>query len=477
AAVSSKGFLAFGPYVTLTPGLYKAEYLLKISAPLGSTVGFIDVSINQEPINRREIKGTADKLETLTLTFEVTEENQGKVETRLFLDENVGANLKYVKIDYANPPKKRKFKEVLFGNKNTRRQNPEVFVSKNSPLKKGYFAILAATDGKDGVHGIFILNGAGKLVRTIPINDSEPDLKGKIEKKNKYLPIENRFPHGFYISKNGDILFNDGDFGNTIRKIDWCGNKIWTQVAQTHHSIEVHEGLIYTWEGYGIAVKDEVTGAQKKMILLKTIFARNEEFGVFNTHVVIASGQYHVKDPTHQNDVEPLPLKYAKAFPMFNPGDLLISIRNLNLIAVIDKDTLKMKWWNQGLTTRQHDPDWQADGTISIYNNKYGRYPNLSFSEIVSINPKDSSYKIIYSGARDRAYSRMRGKHQVLKDGSILMTMTQQGRVLAVDKNKKVVFEFINHYQEKSNLVVSEAIYLEPGYLDFNPRKETCTQK
>ena len=41
-------------------------------------------------------------------------------------------------------------------------------------------------------------------------------------------------------------------------------------------------------------------------------------------------------DPTHLNNVEPLPRAMAAAFPQFAPGDLLISLRNMNTIAVLD---------------------------------------------------------------------------------------------------------------------------------------------
>ena len=49
-------------------------------------------------------------------------------------------------------------------------------------------------------------------------------------------------------------------------------------------------------------------------------------------------------DPTHLNNVEPLPRAMAAAFPQFAPGDLLVSLRNVNTIAVIDPHTKRLKW-------------------------------------------------------------------------------------------------------------------------------------
>ena len=59
-------------------------------------------------------------------------------------------------------------------------------------------------------------------------------------------------------------------------------------------------------------------------------------------------------------DVEELGPELADAFPQFAVGDLLVSMRSLNLIAVLDGSTHDVKWWQIGPWHRQHDPD-QAD--------------------------------------------------------------------------------------------------------------------
>jgi hypothetical protein len=48
----------------------------------------------------------------------------------------------------------------------------------------------------------------------------------------------------------------------------------------------------------------------------------------------------HTDDPLHLNDIKVLREEMASAFPTFAAGDVMISMRNLNAIAVLDQETL-----------------------------------------------------------------------------------------------------------------------------------------
>ena len=133
----------------------------------------------------------------------------------------------------------------------------------------------------------------------------------------------------------------------------------------------------------------------------------------------------------------------------------------------MDPNTLKVKWWRIGQVRRQHDPDWNQRGTITVLNNNMHR----GHSSIVEIDPRTYKSRVLVDGEKYHFYTHIQGKHQISPQGSVLITSPQQGRVFEVDANGKVVFEFLNVYDENNRLLyVSEAMLLPLNYFKELPK-------
>ena len=175
-------------------------------------------------------------------------------------------------------------------------------------------------------------------------------------------------------------------------------------------------------------------------------------------------------DPFHFNDVEPLTAAMASAFPQFAAGDLLISSRTLNALFVLDPKTLHIKWYVVGATLGQHDPDWEPDGTISVFNNRIDR----GSSQIVSIDPKTGARTVLLDGAKIGFYSRIRGRHMHSASGNLVIASPQQGESFEVNPAGKVVMQYADMGPAGTNLnlTMTELTWLPPD--TFTKGDVTC---
>jgi hypothetical protein len=164
----------------------------------------------------------------------------------------------------------------------------------------------------------------------------------------------------------------------------------------------------------------------------------------------------------HLNDVEELTSTMAKSFPQFETGDLLLSLRGLSMLMIVDPHTRRIKWTQVGRWLRQHDPDFQTTGLISLFNNNtFDGAPHLNataFSSILELDPRTGATTVRYSGAPGKPmYTEFRGHHQYLDNGNVLITESNSGRVLEVDREGTVVWEFINRYDDRQAAVIYQA--------------------
>jgi len=113
--------------------------------------------------------------------------------------------------------------------------------------------------------------------------------------------------------------------------------------------------------------------------------------------------------------------QHAAYFPDGKVGDLLISLRNLNTIALLDRDTSAMKWHVTGLFKEQHEPILTNRGTVIVFDNLGGDPPN-GVSRLVEIDIASRKTVGTYEATGDDFFqSDIRGKTVMLDDHRILV--------------------------------------------------------
>jgi len=338
----------------------------------------------------------------------------------------------------------------------------------------------------DGDNGLRLLRLDGSLVRHWPVRFSELFPNPGHIRPSSEIPVTdwNIDLHGAMALPDGSVVFNF-EYGGLV-KLDRCGAVRWVVPRMTHHSIDrsadggfwvagrhyvddasafpkvdapYFEDTILKISADGEVLKEiSVPGLLFKNNLQSLLFANG-------VHWLELAGELEI---VHLNDVEELSGELADRFPGFSAGDLLLSLRDLNLVMVIDPQSEAVRWYKTGPWIRQHDPDFQANGTITLFNNNSDDTRTGSIfggSNITEVNPIDNQTKLLYGGQSDQLFfSNIRGKHQLLDNGDLLITEFSAGRVFEVDPDGDVVWEFISRYDEDETAEIADAIRYPENY-------------
>jgi hypothetical protein len=269
--------------------------------------------------------------------------------------------------------------------------------------------------------------------------------------------------HGAHLFPNGDILFNfeGGNFpyGGGLVKLDKDSRVIWALPRNTHHDVFVEDdGTIYVpalhFRTERMPGLEDVKPPYYEDLILK-ISPDGEVLDEISMLRALQDSSYRgllmtrtsEEDPTHLNTVKTVPAAWADRFPLFDAGDLLVSFRNLNAIAVIDRQTRLVKWAMTGQFFRQHDPYFLSNGDILLYDNWGGPPGRAGRSQILRIDPVSQRIVWRYAGTGERPFfSDIRGKLQPLPNGNVLIVEPEGGRIFEITPaaNPEIVWEYCN---------------------------------
>ncbi len=262
---------------------------------------------------------------------------------------------------------------------------------------------------------------------------------------------------------NGDVLIigNDG----YLARLDWDSNLLWKEELRAHHDVEaMPNGDIYVFgrDLYDVPVgvgsiipivNDSITHISAE----REILAESHFYDLFETLVwaplhklwiLELFGKGRGGDPWdifHMNSLEYVDRDLGD---IDSEGTLLVSARNLNLVAMIDLDSGETIWsWGPGELDGQHNPSVMQNGNILIFDNGLYR----KWSRVLELNPSTLEIEWEYrADPPESFYSEGGGAAQELPNGNILITETTKGRVFEVTREGERVWEFFNPDLSKS---------------------------
>jgi hypothetical protein len=143
---------------------------------------------------------------------------------------------------------------------------------------------------------------------------------------------------------------------------------------------------------------------------------------------------------------------HGNALAELPDGNLLVSFRNISIIAKIDRHSGRVLW-NLGAPplSGQHAPAPLPNGNILIFDNGPTRLDQtFPFSRVIEVNPATNEIVWKYQDA-NRFYSDRISNAQRLPNENTLINEGMFGRFFEVTPAGEVVWEYVNPYFEPAN--------------------------
>ncbi len=317
------------------------------------------------------------------------------------------------------------------------------------------------------------------------------------------LPNGNMVRHG---RMEGTKPSNFGGTCGILEEYDWYGRKVWEYKMAvpdkeiSHHTFEVMPNGNYVLLGWefksydeavakGLDVNDKNRTLTPEGIKDPTGYVVHGIWPDFLREIDRKTGatvwEWHVWDHLGAGQADKIDLNkhippwFSKTYAgpdwthfngvAYNPktDEFCVTSRNLAEVFIINKKTGKItyRWgnpFNYGAGRAPsaysddadqqlwgpHAPDWTPEGTITILDNGNNR-PSGNMTRAVELDPKTS--KIVWewgptsvSAQRGNFYSAFQCGAQKLPNGNWMITTTNDGHVVEVTKDKKIVWEFVN---------------------------------
>ena len=285
---------------------------------------------------------------------------------------------------------------------------------------------------------------------------------------------------GAVLLPDGDIVFNYSKLG-TVR-MGLCGEVRWKLPYQTHHSIHLDSDNVLWIPGKRKYLEKLANfPAHKAPVIDQTILKVSldgeilDEISVFEllannnqrallhmTADAIADRVQGGTDVLHLNDIEVFPRHLEEGF--FKYGDIVLSLRNINTIAVFEPKTWRLKLLKVGGFVRQHDPDFIDGNTIMLFdNNNIGPAAFGQQSRILKLDGPTGEITELFSGSAEYPfYTKIMGTQQLLSNRNLLITDSIHGRAFEINDQGQVVWEYTNIVDDSTVGLMEEAHRISP---------------
>lgn len=254
-----------------------------------------------------------------------------------------------------------------------------------------------------------------------------------------------------HLFENGDVLavFD----GLAIIKVDKDSKLIWANLGGFHHDLDVmDDGTIYvlTREAHIVPRYNPDHAILEDYVAV--LNSDGEELRRVSILDVLENTEYawalelagESGDIFHTNTVEVLDGRLADEIPAFQKGNVLVTIRELDLAAVIDMEQESVVWALAGGWGAPHQATILKNGNMMIFDNR----GNEGSSRVIELDVATETAVWIYEGTKPADFrSGECGSSMRLPNGNTLITESDRGKAFEVTPDGTTVWKYVNPAQ------------------------------
>ncbi len=250
-----------------------------------------------------------------------------------------------------------------------------------------------------------------------------------------------------------------------ILRLSWNGEVVWKRRLPAHHDNELTPGnrLLTLTRRFGhrpafhptVEVRDNLLtllsldGTVVEERSLFDLFSREPAgFRLQDVRIETRHGAQEI-DLFHANSVEWMRRPDLQdRHPIYALGNVLISIRHQDTIAVIDWHRERVIWtWGQGEISGPHDATVLDNGNILLFDNGLSR----RWSRVIELDPLAGEIVWEYKAeSPEDFFTASRGANQRLPNGNTLITNSDSGQIFEVTPEGEIVWEFLNPHLDEA---------------------------
>lgn len=284
-----------------------------------------------------------------------------------------------------------------------------------------------------------------------------------------------------YLLKNGNLLATvrteEGPKGlaadgGRILELDWDGNVVWEHTDHfLHHDFNrcPNGNTVYlAWSAMSEAdakkARGGIPGSEHHGHIyedvLREVTPEGELVWEWYMHDHFPLDNYELR-----YNQQRLEFAHANACHVQDDGNILVSWRSLDLIALIDRQTSKVIWeMHDRSFGGQHDPRRLENGNITLFANGSDQ-PRPEFSRVLEIDPEKKEVVWEYKGTpRGTFFSPRISGAQRIANGNTLICEGDHGRLFEVTIGGEIVWEYVSPYYHDAPLGRTNRIFRARRY-------------